>query len=289
MMPCHPRLNAPAPSRAEFALLAAVLVLLAVALFGPSVALPAHYHAFADTRGAFGIPHVGDVLSNLPFALAGLAGLWQLARTPAAALGPVQRALAALFFAGLLLTAAGSSWYHWQPDDAGLAVDRAGMAVAFAGLLGLAAADRISARAGAVLAGFTLLLAPVAAGLPLVNGNMGPWAVVQGGGLVLLAALAGRRPCPGAAGFSIATVIVLYALAKGLEVADPAVFELTRGGVSGHSLKHGVAALAAVPVLLALHRLKCHARATPTGQNHLPAAGTQGSGGHRQAATARPA
>ena len=200
MMPCHPRLNAPAPSRAEFALLAAVLVLLAVALFGPSVALPAHYHAFADTRGAFGIPHVG-----------------------------------------------------------------------------------------AVLAGFTLLLAPVAAGLPLVNGNMGPWAVVQGGGLVLLAALAGLRPRPGAAGFSIATVIVLYALAKGLEVADPAVFELTRGGVSGHSLKHGVAALAAVPVLLALHRLKCHARATPTGQNHLPAAGTQGSGGHRQAATARPA
>jgi hypothetical protein len=33
----------------------------------------------------------------------------------------------ALFFTGLLLTAAASSWYHWQPDDAGLAVDRCGM------------------------------------------------------------------------------------------------------------------------------------------------------------------
>lgn len=251
-------------SRPEATLLAGVLALLAVALFGPHVALPAHYHAFADQRSAFGIPCVMDVLSNLPFALAGAVGLWQLGRTPAHALLPAQRGLAMLFFAGLLLTTAGSSWYHWQPDDAGLVVDRMGMSVAFAGLLGLAVVDRISDRAGQVLAGLTLLLAPLAAGLPLVNGNMGPWAVVQGGALVLLAALALKRVRAGALGFSMGAVIVIYAVAKALELSDHAVFGLTQGLVSGHSLKHVVAALAVVPVLQALRRAGSVMR---TGQN----------------------
>ena len=281
MMPRHPALTFPPPSRPESVLLAAVLGLLTVAVFGPHLALPAHYHAFADQRSAFGIPCVMDVLSNGPFALAGAAGLWQLARTPAHALLPAQRTLAALFFAGLLLTTGGSSWYHWRPDDAGLVVDRAGMSLAFAGLLGLAVADRVSDRAGHALAGCVLLLAPVAAVLPLLNGNMGPWAVVQAGGLVLLAALTGLRPRHAALGFSIGAVIALYAVAKGLEVSDQAVFELTHGGVSGHSLKHMVAALAAVPVL-ALYRLRGGRPVSPTGQNHTLAAGTRG--GRRQPA-----
>lgn len=277
----------PSLSRPEAALLAGVLALLAVALLGPQLALPAHYHDFADQRGAFGIPRVMDVLSNLPFALAGVAGFWQLARTPENALLPAQRGLAVLFFAGLLLTAAGSAWYHWQPDDAGLAVDRAGMSLAFAGLLGLAAADRISERAGWALGGLVLLLAPVAAGLPLVNGNMGPWAVVQAGGLVLLAALALRRVRAGALGFSIGAVIALYAVAKVLEVADHAAFGLTHGGVSGHSLKHVVAALAAMPVLQALHRLSPRRAVTPTGRNQTPAGGAPANGRHRRGVATR--
>ena len=290
MMPRHPALTLPPPSRPESVLLAAVLGLLTMAVFGPHLALAAHYHAFADQRSAFGIPCVMDVLSNGPFALAGAAGLWQLARTPAHALLPAQRTLAALFFAGLLLTTGGSSWYHWRPDDAGLVVDRAGMSLAFAGLLGLAVADRVSDRAGHALAGCVLLLASVAAVLPLVNGNMGPWAVVQAGGLVLLAVLAvlaGLRPRHAALGFSIGAVIALYAAAKGLEVSDHAVFELTRGAVSGHSLKHMVAALAAVPVWLALYRRRGGRPVSPTGQNHPLAAGTRGGGGNRRGVATR--
>ena len=45
-----------------------------------------------------------------------------------------------VFCAGLVLTALCSAIYHWEPDNAGLGLDRLGMAVAFAGLLGLAAA-----------------------------------------------------------------------------------------------------------------------------------------------------
>jgi len=52
-----------------------------------------------------------------------------------------------VFFVGFVLTAIGSAWYHLDPDDRGLAWDRMGMVVAFAGVLGLVAAHRVSVRA----------------------------------------------------------------------------------------------------------------------------------------------
>ena len=47
-------------------------------------------------------------------------------------------------------------------------------------------------------------------------------------------------------------VIAIYALAKLLELGDHAVYEWTGQWVSGHSLKHMVAACAAWPVVSAL-------------------------------------
>ena len=46
-----------------------------------------------------------------------------------------------------------------------------------------------------------------------------------------------------------------YAAAKMLEAGDAWVFEATGHLVSGHTLKHGVAALAALPVLAALQQV----------------------------------
>jgi hypothetical protein len=146
-------------SKPEWALLGICLTLILVALLGPAVAQPANHHHFADQRGLWGIPCAWDVLSNLPFALMGFWGLSCLKRV--SAISRVQRTCAALFFFGLVATAVCSSWYHWRPDDAGLAVDRLGMVVAFAGLIGLAVADRISARAGMVLAALVLVLGPL--------------------------------------------------------------------------------------------------------------------------------
>ena len=97
-------------TRTEGVLLIALALATWLALGLPATALPADYHHFADQRAWLGLPHAMDVLSNLPFALMGAWGGLQLLRVGQGRLGGAQRALSALFFVGLLLTAACSSF-----------------------------------------------------------------------------------------------------------------------------------------------------------------------------------
>lgn len=238
----------------EMGLLLACLLLLALGAWGPSIAQPSHYHAFADQRALFGVPNLMDVLSNLAFAGFGLVGAWRIRRLPQGAISPVQRSLADLFFAGLLMTALCSAWYHVQPQDLGLAVDRCGMAIAFAGLLGLAAATRVSDRAGQWLTLAVLVCGAWSIWTWSISANVLPWAVLQYGGIVLMLGLGSLAARDGALPVSWTIVILVYALAKVLEQTDAQVYHLTGELVSGHTLKHVVASFAALPVLSAMSR-----------------------------------
>jgi len=257
-------------SRAEAALLLGAAALLALAVFGPALPASAHQHAFADQRGWVGIPCALDVLSNLPFAA---AGAWGLAWLRRAVLDITSRALAALFFAGLLCTAVGSAVYHWQPQDASLVWDRLGMVLPFAGLLGLAAHGRVSARAGWAAAGAVLLAGPLAVGTWAWGGNLLPWAVVQLGGMLVVLALAALPRRAGTLALNLGAVIALYGAAKLFEAADHAVFEATGQWLSGHSIKHVLAACAAWPVLAALRPRRSVAACGQNGAHVVGAAG----------------
>jgi hypothetical protein len=130
-------------SRRERGLLFTFALLLLIGFFGPE--LPAAEVAiasvFADDRAWHGMPNAMDVLSNIPFLVIGLWGLYRLNRIdrshqqalsvfPLAppASDPPDNTLdcAWLFFAGLIATAAGSAFFHLVPDGPRLAADRAG-------------------------------------------------------------------------------------------------------------------------------------------------------------------
>jgi hypothetical protein len=210
----------------------------------------AHGHPFVDARVLWGIPNAMDVLSNLPFVLLGAYGLWSLQRVRT--LQAATRISAIVFFVGLLLTCASSSFYHWAPDAWGLAIDRAGMAFAFAGVLGLASAERVSLRAVHWVWGGVLVAALLSIGLNYAVGAIAPWAIVQFGGMAVVLWAATQRVLPGALGVRWGVVIALYVLAKLFELGDAWVYHSTFDTVSGHSLKHIAASLAALPVLRAL-------------------------------------
>ena len=242
----------------EGLLLSACLALLALGAWGPSIAQTSHYHAFADQRSLFGVPNMMDVLSNLAFAGFGLVGGWRIGRMPNGVLGPVQRSLAGLFFFGLVATALFSGWYHLQPDNDGLATDRYGMTIAFAGRLGLAAATRVSDRAGQWLTLGVLVCGAWSIWICSTSTNVLPWAVLQFGGIALMLGLGFLAPRDGALSVSWIAVILVYVLAKVLEQTDDQVYDLTGELVSGHTLKHIVASFAALPVLCAISRVSRH-------------------------------
>ena len=236
----------------ETMLLAAMLGLLALALFGPLVTQPTDQHVFADQRMWQSIPFAMDVLSNLSFAMWGLAGGLCLFGLLKRTKPNTEHCLASLFLTGLVFTTATSTWYHLRPDDIGLGIDRLGMVIAFAGLLGMAVARRISHRAGAATAASVLLLGPMSIWFWLTSANVLPWLVIQFGGMAIILWMAFSKPLYGALSVRWGVVIAVYAIAKLFEAADHQIYELTSHAISGHSLKHLVASFAAWPVVTAL-------------------------------------
>jgi hypothetical protein len=211
----------------------------------------AHGHPFVDARSWLSIPNTLDVLSNLPFLLLGIWGLCLLLQQPR---GNPHWLGAAIFFTGLIVTALGSSFYHWHPDSWGLAIDRTGMAIAFAGLLGLAWYERTALNHLSKWMYTTLVLAMVSAWVPHLWSNIWPWVVLQFGGIIIVLVCSCLPLQKRGLGIAFFPVLILYALAKAFEASDSTIFELTQGTISGHSVKHILASLAALPVIFALIR-----------------------------------
>ena len=258
---------------AEWLLYAGYAALLALACLGPHVPQAAHYHDFADQRALWGLHNALDVLSNLPFALIGALGLWRgVLQAPVAVRASGARPWLALVFGGLLLTAVGSSYYHLAPHDWRVFWDRMGMVPVFAGVLGLAVQSVLHQRAAVVTALCVLVAGPVSLWLWLQTGQLLPWAVMQAGGMVLLLVLAvwqWRHPVAAPRiQWPLAAVVAWYALAKVLELGDGAVWTLSGHLLAGHGLKHVAAALALVPLVQMVQRLRNGDR------QHMPAAGT---------------
>ncbi|MBL8386305.1 MAG: hypothetical protein JNM90_24690, partial [Burkholderiales bacterium] len=227
------------------------LVVLAVAAVlgwhGP-IHQPPRYHDFADTRAWLGIPNAADVLSNLPFLAAGMFGLAAALRLPAQV---PSRAAWGMFFAAVALTTAGSAFYHWAPDTIGLAVDRAPIAWACAWLTLALLAERVDARCGRpAMQALAFVAATASVGLWLRGeltgtGDLRAYLFVQFLPVLLIPLVCGLTRGGVLGAWDWHGAIALYLVAKALEVADAPIFAST-GVASGHTLKHLVAALAAL-------------------------------------------
>ena len=231
----------------EKILSALVLLACMAAVFLPMMAQDQSYHQFADQRFFWGIPNTFDSLSNLAFL--GL-GLWGLVLQKRGRLVFERRAmcvLATLFFIGFITTGLGSLWYHLAPNDGRLVWDRMGMVVAFSGLIGMVAAHKVSPRAGYILAIIFLVAGPLSVGWWAHSGNLAPYLVVQFGGIALIIWMMLLKTT--LQGPNWVLFIALYIFAKLLEMWDRSIFEVTHMLISGHTLKHIVAASAALAIL----------------------------------------
>jgi len=238
------------------------IVIAVVDLLLPRIPQPQSYHMFADQRSFLGIPNFGDVVSNVPFAIVGLWGLAFLLRSNSEQLSKHfldkrERWFYLIIFAGLLLTAFGSSYYHLNPGNARLVWDRLPMTIVFMSLVAALIAERISLRAGLWLLPILLLIGVGSVLQWYMSelhgvGDLRFYATVQAYSVLFLF-MALLFPPRYTFGSDLAVVAGFYVLAKVLETLDRPIFSLGQI-VSGHTLKHLAAAFAGYWILRMVKR-----------------------------------
>ena len=234
-------------------------------LHGPIVQ-PAAYNDFADHSSLLGIPHAGDVLSNLAFAVVALWGWIRL--QPMREHAAIREGWCGyrLFLLALGLTAAGSAYYHLAPDNARLVWDRLPIALAAAGLLAAVKAEtqhvRHAAREAAALSAFAIL----SVGWWHFTdsrqhpGDLRPYAYLQALPLLLVPLWQAIYGAPRRDRLWFGAALLLYVFAKLAEFRDREVLEAL-GVLSGHTLKHLLASAAAAVLIAGLaQRLRATAR-----------------------------
>jgi hypothetical protein len=272
--PTAPSDLSPAAFRARALLIVGVAALAVVAvLFFPPIAQSADYHGFADQRAFFGVPNFLNVASNAAFAFVGASGLAVLLarRRPGEApliADPTERRAYLVFFAAVAFVAIGSGYYHLAPDTRRLFWDRLPMSVAFMSLFAVTISAWMSRRAGRA---FFLPLLFIGAASTLYwhlteiagHGDVRLYALVQFYPMLAVPLILALFPAPpyGGARYFV-MVMALYAVAKALEILDARIFALG-GVVSGHTLKHLVAAAAVYSLVRMLVARRSLAAAPP--------------------------
>jgi len=228
-------------TRTNSVLAAFVLIVVSIVFTHGPIPQDPSYHHFADQRTIVGIPNGLNVLSNIGFLISGAGGM-ELVVLLLKQDGATMLLLEyLLFFLGVFLSGIGSCFYHVRPDNASLFWDRLPMTMAFMAFLASMISERIDRRAGAVL------LAPLlATGVCSVfywewSGDLRPYIVVQFLPLVLLPLILVLTRAPRSYSVPVWSLAALYVLAKILEHFDGSVYAMA-GSVSGHTLKHVLAA-----------------------------------------------
>jgi hypothetical protein len=202
------------------------------------------FHQYADTRSWLGIPNTLDVVSNVLFIV---VALWMWRRAP-------QRGLARLACAGTAAIGIGSAIYHASPSDATLALDWAPIATTLMWVLATVIEDRGGPGRAFAIGGAIAAIGSVAWWLATggtQGGDMTAYVVVQGAGVALPTLVAlfrqGRIPA-----LQLVLALGFFGLARLASSHDRQLLDAI--GVSGHTIKHLLAAFAAAIALRAMRR-----------------------------------
>ena len=220
----------------------AILVILSLLSFIFIAPIPQdlQYHSFADTRTIWGIPNFFDVISNLPFAIVGLLGLnyvfnnWNTNRSWSWL----------ILFLSILFVAAGSSYYHLNPNNQTLVWDRLPMAVGFMSLFAIVVGDYIYPKLEqwllipmCVLGVFSVLYWNFMDDLRLYA-----WVQFFSTALLLIVIFI-YKPNTYQTKFLV-FAFIFYILSKITEHYDQIIFSITHNVISGHTIKHLLAGIA---------------------------------------------
>ncbi|WP_223788219.1 ceramidase domain-containing protein [Marinicella meishanensis] len=226
-------------------LVIAVLIILAVWLWVDPIPQDLNYHLFADNLTFLGVNHFWNVMSNLPFLLVGVMGLWSLQQGKLRVAADY-RVFYWVFFIGVLFVGLGSSWYHLNPNNETLVWDRLPMTVAFMAFFSVVLAEHVNAGLGKSLL-WPLIILGFASIVywqyseSIGAGDLRWYGLVQFLPLLMIPVIFLAYPQKFTHSHLLWWFLGMYVVAKLLEHFDQTIFSGLQV-ISGHSLKHIAAA-----------------------------------------------
>ncbi|MCQ1060355.1 ceramidase [Photobacterium sp. DNB23_23_1] len=235
-------------------LIAIALALGVMAIYFSPIRQSRNFYDYADQRLLFGIPHFWNVVSNLGFLIVGIIGLRESIRNRLVINQSLSFAYQ-LFFISLIGAFLGSSLYHLSPGPFTLMIDRIPITISFICLYCIILAEYLSPTLGRAM-----LLPTLAYGVLSViywymtdvidgRGDMAPYVLVQLLPIIHIPLIIWLYPNSRNPTRYYFYALGLYVLCKLAESNDDEIYELT-SQVSGHFLKHILAALAGYCVYL---------------------------------------
>jgi hypothetical protein len=226
-----------------YSLKIAFIVLVALSSFSffftkPVITQDLTYHQFIDDRSFFGIPNAMDVLSNFFFLIAGILGVREILSQKSL----LTRRSWFWFFLSIILVAPGSAYYHLAPDNSTLVWDRLPMSMGFMALYTLLLSEHISLKFEkflplAVFTGFFSVLTWV------VTTDLRFYFWIQFSSFVTIPIILLLFPSRFTRKYFYLIALLIYGAAKWAEVKDSEIFYATHEVMSGHTLKHILAAI----------------------------------------------
>ena len=219
------------------------------------------YHAFVDYRTIIAIPNFWNVLSNLPFLIVGLLGVYKLFITKNITIVSEMKFAYALLFFGVGLVAFGSGYYHVSPNNETLVWDRLPMTIAFMAMFSIIIAEFISINIGKRLL-WPLLISGVASVIywhftELQGmGDLRFYAFIQFFPMLAIPVILIFFKSQFSHVKAYWVLIACYALAKVFESLDNDIYSFLGFTISGHSIKHMIAALGLYVLLRAYEQRK---------------------------------
>jgi uncharacterized membrane protein YhaH (DUF805 family) len=238
-------------TRRAYLLVLLPIMALAAVIALPPIAQDPMYHVFADRRGLLGISSFLNVATNLAFLAVGIAGIGLCARE--------QHGLGARWawivcFTGVALVSLGSGYYHLAPSNGTLVWDRLPMSVGFMALSVAVLSEYVNPRLEKYLLAPAIVLGLASVIYWHYTDDLRLYVLVQFLPLLMIPAILLLYRSPRKDHAFLLAALVIYLVSKLAEYYDRAVFGWTGEIISGHSLKHLLAAMALLVVYGMLRR-----------------------------------
>jgi len=239
----------------KICLLIFTVLTILITFLAPIIPQSTAYHHFVDTRMFFGVPNFFGVSSNIFFIIVGSLGLKQIYLSK-----PLERWPYFILFISVIFVSFGSSYYHLDPNNQTLFWDRLPIIIVAMAYFSAIFMERVNPKLGLYL---LLPMMILGAGcvmqwehselIGLGDLRFYVWSQFYPIAMILLMLL--LYPPKYTGGYYIFASLGWYAIAKICEIFDHGIYELTHQIISGHTLKHIIAAIGLYFIVLYLkHR-----------------------------------